>query len=249
MKNDPPKIEVLHGLVAFFDIMGFSEMLESNEPEEINAIIRDVFLNIPGKLNFDRMELETYNLNPSYRIFSDSILVYQKKPLPGMFEDSIAIRFIDYCCQLSADMLSSGLPVRGAISKGKFSILEDKSGNSSFTGKCFVETHKFTEALQLAGCAVVPTLESEFSKDGETLEDSFQEDLLYWQAPLKNSSPQKLLMLNFLRHVTKPAGEISRTTLIEKFSAHGKGFDLEVLKKVSETEKFLAECKKRIKPD
>jgi uncharacterized protein len=69
------------------------------------------------------------------------------------------------------------------------------------TGNCIIEAHALSESLQCAGCAVVPTLESEFSKDGETLEDSFQEDLLYWQAPLKNSSSQKLLMLNFLRHV------------------------------------------------
>ena len=224
-------------------------MLASNEPEKINTIIRDVFLHIPGQLNFERMELDEFKLNPGYLIFSDSILVYQKKPLPGMFEDSIAIRFIDYCCQLAAAFFSEGLPLRGAISKGKFSIVEGTSGNFSFTGKCFVEAHKFAESLQFAGCVVVPTLESEFSKDGETLEDSFQQDLLYWQAPLKNLSSQKLLMLNFLRHVTEPAGENSRITLIEKFSAHGKGLNLEVLKKISETEKFLAECKKHIKPD
>jgi hypothetical protein len=95
----------------------------------------------------------------------------------------------------------------------------------------------------------VPTLESEFSKDGETLEDSVREDLLYWQVPLKNSSSQKLLMLNILKHAIKPSGEISRTTLIEKFNAHGKGFNLEVLRKVFETEKFLKECKKYIKSD
>ena len=39
MKIDPPKIEVVHGLVAFFDIMGFRKMLASNEPEEINTIM------------------------------------------------------------------------------------------------------------------------------------------------------------------------------------------------------------------
>ena len=245
MNKDLPKVEVLHGLVAFFDILGFSEMLSNNEPEQINALISDVFLNIPSKLNFDRMELENYGLNPGHLVFSDSILVYQKKLLPGISNETGALRFVSFCCQLTADLMSCGLPVRGAISKGKFSVIEGKAGNFSFTGSCLVQAHKLAESLQIAGCAVVPTLEAEFSKNCEILQPSFQDDFLYWQTPLKNSAPQKLLMLNYWRHVTKPKEGISRMTLIESFSAHRKGFNLDVLIKVSETEKFLAECKKQ----
>ena len=244
VKNN--QLEIQNGFVALFDIMGFGQMIANNNLEKSAKVVFELF-QIVKDVRWERCELATYNLIPECFIFSDSILVYQMPTLTGSAEEADLSRsyFIKFCGRLTAEFLVRGLPVKGAIGKGEFAIIEGKS----FTGKCIIDAHALSESLQCAGCAVVPTLESEFSKDGETLDDSFQEDLLYWQAPLKNSSPQKLLMLNFLRHVTKPAGEISRTTLIEKFSAHGKGFDLEVLKKVSETEKILAECKKRIKPD
>ncbi len=225
--------------------MGFSQMIANNDLEKSARIIFDVFHQILKDVRYEQYPMNLYDLIPEYFIFSDSILVYQIPTLNGSEEEADLSRssFIKFCGRVTAEFLTRGLPVKGAIGKGEFAIIDGKS----FTGKCIIDAHTLSEALQCSGCAVVPTLESEFSKDGETLEGSFQEDLIYWQAPLKNSPPQKLLMLNFLRHITKPAGEISRMALIEQFSAHGKGLNLEVLKKVSETEKFLKECKKHIK--
>ena len=233
-----------YGFVGLFDIMGFGQMIASNNLEKSAQVVFELF-QIVKDVRYEQYPQNLYNNIPECFIFSDSILVYQLQTLNRSSEEADLSRscFIKLCGRLTAEFLMRGLPVKGAIGKGEFAIIEEKS----FTGKCIVEAHALSESLQCAGCAVLPTLESEFSKDGETLEDSFQEDLLYWQAPLKNSPPQKLLMLNFLRHVTKSAGEFSRITLIEKFSEHGKGINLEVLQKVFETEKFLAECKKHIK--
>ena len=244
--NDPPNIEVQEGLVAFFDILGFGEMLANNEPEEISLIIRDTFLDIPEKLNYDRMELGNYNLNPHYFIFSDSILVYQTKVFPGISEQVASERFVSYCCQLTADLLSSGLPVRGAISKGKFSIVKDQLGNCSFTGKCLIEAYKLGESLQLSGCAIETKLELEFSKMTDA---SFQKDLIRWQTFFKDLSAPTFLFLNYLNYMTQPNEVPSLKHLEDKFSQHKKGLPVEVLPKVKETEKFLTECKKASTPN
>jgi len=238
IKNGPDEIALHHGLVGFFDILGFSGMLSNNEPEQINTIIRDVFIHIPGELNFRSMELNNYDLNPGYIVFSDSILVYQKEPAIGISDETVAGRFIRYCCHLSKELLLSGLPVRGAISKGKFSIIEVKPGNSSFTGKCFVEAHALAEMLQLAACAISPAVELEFLENGDQVKKSFRNDLCYWSTPVKNLSQQRLLLLDY-SHLFQNINQISRATLIECFGRHKKDISLEVLSKMENTLAFL----------
>jgi hypothetical protein len=89
----------------------------------------------------------------------------------------VGISFLKSCCQLAANLLASGLPARCAISKGKFSIIEEKS----FTGKCFVEAFELAEKLQLSACAIAPEVEFEFLDD----EDNFKNDF-------KNLVPRRL---------------------------------------------------------
>jgi len=236
MKIDAPKTE---GLVAFFDIMGFSEMISNNELKKSTEIILEIFHRAKNEVHQEFDVLIQYNLIPELFIFSDSILAYQIPTLhnsPELTKLSSSC-FVKLCGRLTAELLKKGLPARGAISKGKFSIIDGKT----FAGKCIMDAHALSEKLQLAGCAVVPPLESEFSKDVES------NDWIYWQALLKDLSTQKLLMLNFLNYMTEPAEEISQTYLREKFSEHGKGFNPKVLTKVIETDRFLMECKKHVK--
>jgi len=231
-------LKIQNGFVALFDIMGFGQMIKNNDLKKSAEVVFELF-QIVKDVRCERIELTTYNLIPECFIFSDSILVYQKPRLTESLEEADLSRscFIKFCGRLTAEFLMRGLPVKGAIAKGEFAIIEEKS----FTGNCIIEAHALSESLQCAGCAVVPTLESEFSKDGES------NDWIYWQALLKDSSTQKHLMLNFLNYMAEPAEEISQTFLREKFSEHGKGFNPKVLTKVIETDRFLTECKKHIK--
>ena len=241
MKNDPPKIEVLHGFVAFFDIMGFRKMLGSNEPEEMHTIIRDIFL--PIVENIIRIELKQYKLDTGYLTFSDSILLYQ---VHGITDETAACSFISSCSVLSADLLSAGLPVRGAISKGKFSIIKNASG-ISFTGKCFVEAYELAEKLQLAACAIAPAVELDFLAGGNKVKKTFKKELFHWPTSVKGSpSKQKLMFLNY-SHIFREKKQISRATLIECFRDHKKDINLEVLPKIENTLDFLKEgLKKRV---
>src|ERR1035437_1592248 len=88
VKNSPLKIR--HGLVAFFDILGFRKMIGSNESGEMHAIVRDILHPILEKVV--RIELTTYRLDSSYLAISDSILVYQaqEEQVPGVSDETVA---------------------------------------------------------------------------------------------------------------------------------------------------------------
>lgn len=246
MPNSTAKIFSNNGFIAFFDIMGFKRMIANNDLQKSTEVVLEMF-QIVKDVFYEDIHLINYKLRPEFSPLSDSILIYQIPTDHGSQVEAELSRscFVSLCGRLTAKFLIKGLPIRGAIGKGEFSIINEKT----FTGKCIIQAYTLAESLQLAGCAVVPTLESEFSKNGETVDALFQNDLIYWQTLLKDLSTEKLLMLNLLNHMTEPAEDISQATLIEKFSAYGKGFDSRVLTKVIETGKFLKECKKHIKPN
>jgi hypothetical protein len=222
------------GLTAFFDILGYREMLLNNEPEALLTVIADVFHKIPSEANFERIELSPYGLNPEFLVFSDSILVYRSLDEAGL-TSQYAHRFIEFCSQLTGRLLSAGLPVRGAICKGRFSII----GGKSFAGSCIVEAYEWAQRLEVAGCVILPSFESELWQDERS-----REELVLWETPLKGSPPQKLLLLNYSRFLegSKP---ISRVALIECFAGFKKGVNPQVLPKINNTLRFLEECKPR----
>ena len=240
VKNSPLKIR--HGLVAFFDILGFRKMIGSNESGEMHAIVRDILHPILEKVV--RIELTTYRLDSSYLAISDSILVYQaqEEQVPGVSDETVAHCFIRSCCVLTADLLSAGLPARGAISKGEFSIIPSVDGKygHSFTGKCIVEAYELSEKLQLAACAVAPAAELAFLA-GDKVKKSFHKELFHWPTSVKGSPPkQKLMLLNYADFFRQKK-QISRATLIECFGMHKKDVNLEVLPKIENTFDFLKE--------
>jgi hypothetical protein len=207
-------------------------MLLKNEPEEVNAVIAGVFHATPAEIKFKRCELGPFGLNPNCLIFTDSILVYTDPDTALAPRKQSVHRFIEFCSELTGELLSRGLPVRGAITKGKFSVIKDKS----FTGRCIIEAHDLAQRLDLAACAIAPEFEPEVWGDRRN-----RKNLRLWKTPLKNSQPQEMLLLDYspFFRASKP---VSRATLIECFSAFRKGISPEALQKLSNTLQFLERC-------
>lgn len=237
------RLEIRQGFVAFFDIMGFSQMITNNNLAKSARIISDVFHQLVTDVHWERCELGNYNLVPDCLIFSDSILVCQRPALhesPTLRELSRSC-FIKFCARLTGEFLVRGLPVRGAVARGKFAIIDGKS----FTGKCIIEAHKLAESLEFAGCAILANIETQFIKRGKVLDNSLQDELVYWSAPAKNSPEQKLLILNFYKHINLPPDKILKTFLQEKFGQYGKKLNAQVRNKISHTNNFLVLCRKQ----
>ena len=223
---------VVTGLVAFFDVLGYKQMLASNELEQVNVIIRDVLHSIPADINSEHCVQGLYGVNPDYLILSDSELVYQtlESSTSEILKSPSAHRFIRFCSQLTGKFLEGGLPVRGAIAKGKFSVVERKT----FAGKPIIEAMELAENLELAGCAIVPAYESEILADKDNRKEVF-----LWQTPLK-SSTQEILMLDYSPFFKRKKSGL-RAALIECFGKFKKGISPDVYPKFNNTLGFLKE--------
>ncbi|MBP6058889.1 MAG: hypothetical protein KA524_10850 [Nitrosomonas sp.] len=118
--------------LLFLDILGFSELVETQSVEEIYAVIDDA-LNA-----FGRWE----ELNGLFKTiyFSDTFIFYQEPKGYGnwAFLDVYAIGGM----VLSA-LLAKGIPARGAISFGEFEVKLDATGRHQvYFGKALIEAYK-----------------------------------------------------------------------------------------------------------
>jgi hypothetical protein len=153
----PPDFK--HGLVGFFDILGFKNVAEAESDEDMVRIAELVSQNLV-KVREIQKEIVREIMGPgSIDIvgscaFADSILLWCEIPPAELFDIHYWLVFFRVCAQLMKHYFNEGLPLRGAISHGKF-FIEDHC----FFGKPFVESHVLAERTEWAGCVIEPGAE------------------------------------------------------------------------------------------
>ncbi|MHA2249734.1 MAG: hypothetical protein ACXAD7_05200 [Candidatus Kariarchaeaceae archaeon] len=196
-----------NGLVAFFDILGYSQMLLSNEVELTASLIVDVLAKVPdevlstmtkedpsaiknehlkSKEFIDKLWDKIIHKEISWLLFSDSILVslplteMAPNDFQSMFYNGIRVTaFLHVCAFLLRKMFDKGLPLRGAVSFGEFFIKDNY-----FAGKPIIESYQISESIELSGCVLTPSVGHIFDQ----MKDYAQ----------KNNFPENLSMLNQL---------------------------------------------------
>lgn len=130
--------------VAFFDIMGFKEMVERNSHDEVIKKL----LCLKDVLN----KLELIHKNDSFKndyqiaetksiTFSDSIVIFSKG---GLAEDANKI-IIDAFWLLNSAM-ENGIAIKGAISYGEVTVDFE---NSLFFGRPIIDAYLLHDQLQM----------------------------------------------------------------------------------------------------
>ncbi len=133
------------------------------------------------------------------------------------------------------ELFWEGLPVRGALASGEY-FVQSRPGSVCFAGKPIVEAYELSSALGLAACAVGSSAQHLFSTDLGFLE---------YSVPMKGQSKRNTVLLN---HYAMAWGEreLSRSVVVDRFSAYKKLIGVDVVPKIDETLKFLEACKDRI---
>lgn len=131
--------------LLFLDLLGFSDLVESQGAEEIYAIINEALQ------AFCRWE----ELNKLFRTiyFSDTFLFYQEPKGYGdwAFLDVYAIGGM----VLSA-LLAKGIPARGAISFGEFEARDDHSGKHQvYFGRALIEAYRAEQKESWIGISIL----------------------------------------------------------------------------------------------
>lgn len=239
------------GLVGYFDILGYQNLLEKNEPEDIaksvlslftkidTKVIKDLALRFSGALSELKTEEIEQALKESMKwlIFSDTVLLTM--PVEDLCSESWLI-FLSACLQLKKKMFQAGLPLRGVITYGKFYI-ED----TCFAGKTIVEAYQLCNKLDIAACV--------FTKNAQELVDRIDKDnskyklfnnfIYRYLIPTKDGDEYYYTLaaqtydINHDRNI--------REQVLSSFWAHNKDIPISTQKLVSNTEQWLCFLKEK----
>lgn len=241
------------GLVAFFDILGYQNFLEKNEPE----IAAEKIAELMKKLKTFRSEallkfFAGFNEAESivkpllekliYLVISDAILLTLETDMGNKldYENSRTL-FLVYCCKLFKELFIYGLPVRGAIEYGEFVLVE----NQMFAGRPIVHAYQSAIDLDLSACRV--------SKSVGDLPPMLKNFIyLNYNTPLRTGEEKEWVLLTpfVFRDDKEDKVTLERITDLKQFvtgsfCAHNKMINKEVQKKILNTEFFLRYCKTR----
>jgi len=131
--------------LLYLDILGFSERVKTQSPEEIYQIIDDALH------SFSRWE----QLNDAFKTiyFSDTFLFYSEAEGTGKygFLDIYAIG-----AMLFSALLAKGIPTRGSITFGEFIVKADSSGKHNvFFGKALIEAYEAEKKENWIGITIL----------------------------------------------------------------------------------------------
>jgi hypothetical protein len=239
------------GLVAFFDILGYQEFLQSNEPLAAIEIIRgflkkvhelrtESFPTFFGKETADNLKklMDTF----THLTVSDSMLIAFQADMENEADYLYSLfTFSLYCSALHKEFFISGLPVRGAIEYGNF-IISPKDG--LFAEVPIVKAYKLSNQLSLSACVVG---ESALPK---SYPPTIHAGFVKYRIPMRNGQEQDGTLLAPILGSTGSDVNLESISdvkqfVVESFSNHNKTIGLEVLRKVENTEMFFRFCKAR----
>jgi hypothetical protein len=231
------------GIVGFFDILGYMNFLENNEPAEAADIVVNTLLNIPEQI---RTEAETWFGGRKERfiegvqqakwlIFSDTILL----ALPYDTEAPPEERFNQWTSflltsiRLFRKMFDHGLPLRGAIVSGSF-VME----GSCFAGRTIIEAYRLAHSLDLSAIVLDHPAEKDVISAFEENNYGLQHMCFSYLVPLKQGKTERYMILSPTSCNNPFSGEI-RQIIAESFWQHKKDVSPEVMSKFNNTEMYF----------
>ena len=238
------------GIVSVCDILGYQNIIDNNQIERTATLIRETLQDLPalvGKELDDAVGAGTQGAFAEltagfeYLVFSDTVLLALPIPdtAPAVLRDLQWHYFLTYLGLLLRTSFDRGLPMRGGVGSGEYSII----GNS-FAGHAIIDALRQAQELDFAGAALTPAAGGELASAVEETGNlqHFRELVFPYLAPLKEERTQRLLLLNWfagLHSAQNPEPSDVRQYIINSFAAHNKDIPRTVFDKIDNTEMIL----------
>ena len=237
-------IETTTGLIGFFDILGYQEIIANNAVVQAAEIIKGSLKGMPERAAAEMVQAlkggdpqraaAALNQKMKRLIISDTIIL----ALPLESKDAINSFELWHFLSLSSYMLrrsfDAGLPLRGAIDYGEF-YTEDYT----FAGKPFVDSFSLARRLELSGCALTKALRSKIEEP--TPSSVLSLVLFPYTLPFNDGTEGDHLVLDWLSPFPewgeKP--QDLRQYIVSKFFSLNKVVRKNVLPKLENTEIML----------
>ncbi|MCJ7696164.1 MAG: hypothetical protein MUO40_12185 [Anaerolineaceae bacterium] len=251
------------GFIAFFDILGYKQIIMNNDIHKTAQLVSDTLINIPASIidNVINAEKDEKGISPfsnqdtwasvlskiDWLIFSDSILVSLPFDPQSSTTDLLQYyaAFVTVCATLMNKTFSAGFPLRGSISVGEFFIEE-----RCFAGKPIINAYRTAQELELSGCILdedansfISQLRKQVVQKGLTnrLKMLDQTTILYF-VPKKDDQHDRHRMINWvalaLAGFPNVDGNI-RDYVTSSFLLHNKIALPSVQVKINNTEMFV----------
>jgi len=231
------------GIAGFFDILGYENLLQKNEPEEIAETIIPFLIGVLPEVTDKLKEVLTSNQEYLHKtiidsikwlVFSDTILLtiaFQESE-----EDVSWVKwacFLAVCISLQKKMFKKGLPLRGAINYGKFYIKD-----TCFAGRAIIEAYRLCNQLEFSACVLTENCREEIKKikSERLIELLYSLFLIDYLVPKKDGESQ---MLTLAADTYDSEKEDMTTQVLKAFWGHKKDIPIHVQKKVASTEQWL----------
>ncbi|WP_368293694.1 hypothetical protein [Dehalobacter sp. TBBPA1] len=132
--------------LAFFDILGFRNLVNNHNLSDITSLMNDVFRSVLRFSNsvYDEDGVALSEQMVSFLQFSDSIVFYTTGTKKEEFS-----RLVHVCKVFVYSCFVAGIPIRGSISKGEFYV-----DNDLFFGKALIEAYENGERQQWVGAFI-----------------------------------------------------------------------------------------------
>lgn len=242
-------MSVKNGIVAFFDILGYQNLLIKNEPEVISSKILP-FLN-SVESNIKKSFFDLIEKNAEYALYqekylkeitddlkciviSDSILF--TLPMDSVNATDLKLRWLVIIVmlrELQNKMFDLGLPIRGAVDYGKF-IVE----KNCFAGRTIIDAYQLSESLEVSACVFSKNAELEICKDYfNDKEMDPSGDLIYkYLVPTKKGEELLFIINAISKNINK---NNVRNEVLKAFWGNNKDIPLSVQFKVNNTEQII----------
>jgi hypothetical protein len=242
------------GLIGFFDILGYQNLLERNEPEtiakEVMPILTSIGERIPKALkDIDRnlaIELEKGVESEKLRkhekiieaigwlVFSDTVLL--TLAINEVDPDMVYgywMTFLLAAIVLQDELFKAGLPTRGAIEYGKFFVKD-----TCFAGRTIVNAYQLCNQIELAACVLSETAANEFRRverivDTGALYGTF---IIEYLIPMKSGEKHLLTVMAHTYNIKAPD---IHNEVMRAFWGNKKDISITARKKAENTEQWL----------
>lgn len=245
------------GLVAFFDILGYQDIINNNLIEEVAKIISETLIKLPDSAKVLLLEgwheddkkvqesLKEVFKHIEYRVISDSILVVCEIPEEKDAELIYWSFFMAYTVALLLVSFDKGLPLRGAMDHGEFFL-----DSNCFAGKPIINCYRLSNRLELSGCVLTEHCEKVFEKiihsysdkvgenAAKAMKDILKRIVMPYLVPLKGGE-EKLMTLVWRRRTEEAKKMDVRQYIVKSFQAHNKDVSINVFPKIDNTEVMI----------
>jgi hypothetical protein len=243
-------IKQKYGLIGFFDILGYTNIIENNEIEKVAEIVGEKLVKIPGLAQTKILEPVKDKQQSQWKVlaekvswlaFSDIILLTMPLDRDSAKPELEWFVFLLFCEALNRTMFDEGLPLRGAISIGPFYIHE-----RCFAGKPIIDCYKLANQTDWTGCVLHPDAKVGFAAARDKVSNEngkklFSRIFVDYLVPMTHGEPMRMSALNWafgnLRF--NSIGSDVRGATVNSFQRHNKDVPPSVYSKINNTEMFL----------